>query len=105
MNTFRNAPELWAHTRPVAAETQPANLDDAAEVSRTLHPICPPCTGDCRQGRACTARIRSADFEREVAELDRDFSRTTNVIAGLAAAVLLCFVVVAQWPALARWLP
>lgn len=36
MNTFRNAPELWAHTRPAAAETQPADLDDPAEVRRTL---------------------------------------------------------------------
>lgn len=88
--------------------TAPVDLDDATEVGRTLHTGCPPCTGDCEQGRSCTSRVAyygAISREEHYEALDRHARIAERGIYVLAVLLIGSFVVGRYWPELARWLP
>ena len=95
---MRNAPELWLNTSPGVQQTAPAELDA---------PLCPPCTGDCRQGRACPVRLaqQQRDYQAELDAIDRGHRFLQRSIVVIAVLVLGSFTVVHYWPALAPYLP
>lgn len=85
----------YRDTVPAAAHTAPADIDAPGEVERTLthaRPTCPPCTGDCDQGRACVHAFAPAltDAERELA--NRDLDLVTRVISWCLYALLAVIV-------------
>jgi hypothetical protein len=69
---------LWRHTQPSVHTLSDVSAIDAPAASQ--HQACPPCTGNCQQGRSCPA-----DGPRGAGE----WGMVVFIGAVLAAAVLL----------------
>ena len=96
MNSL-NTPEAWLNTDIATQQTAPADLDDATEVSRTLHqPALYSAAGALRDADARLAELDA---------LDRSAQAWERWIVRGFVVVLACFGVAHYWPELARWLP
>lgn len=59
--------------------------------------ICPPCTGDCLQGRSCPTRARFADpYEGEKPGLSRRLWVSMLVYAGVIALLVVGCALIAR---------
>lgn len=105
-----NSPELWSLTQPGAQITQPADLDDAHDVARTLRSAdrsCPPCQGDCWVGADCPSRARYYGVpsrEDHFEALDRSARSAWRVIVAIGLVVAAVLIAEALFPALWKWL-